>query len=298
MTVIDDAPGRDRAIPDIDWRVFPTGTVRDVLDAPSGVLARVRLGPEEGARVLLLPGVTGSKEDFVLMFPLLADAGYRVESIDLAGQYESWQAGPWNLDPPRPRYDYRLFADDIIAALEDAPDGSGPVHVLGYSFAGLVAQQVLVERPELFASLTLLSTPPAAGQVFRGVKRIGRFSTGASPRTGAALMLWGIRNNLNRVPPRRIAFVRERFALTRRDSVNDIVGLMMTTPDVSREVAAVPIPKLVAVGEHDLWPAAEYAEYARAIGGELRLYPTGHSPCETTPHQLTRDMLAMFATTP
>lgn len=292
MTVIDDAPGRDRAIPDLDWHVFPEGTVRDVLDAPSGALARVRLGPEDGARVLLLPGVTGSKEDFVLMFPLLADAGYRVESIDLAGQYESWQAGPWNLDPPRPRYDYRLFADDLIAALED---GVGPVHVLGYSFAGLVAQQVLVERPELFASLTLLSTPPAAGQVFRGVKRIGRFSAGASPRTGAALLLWGIRNNLNRVPPRRIAFVRERFALTRRDSVNDIVGLMMTTPDVSRVVAALPIPKLVAVGEHDLWPTAEHAEYARAIGAELRLYPTGHSPCETTPHQLTRDMLAMFA---
>jgi pimeloyl-ACP methyl ester carboxylesterase len=292
MTVIDDAPGRDRAIPDLDWHVFPEGTVRDVLDAPSGALARVRLGPEDGARVLLLPGVTGSKEDFVLMFPLLADAGYRVESIDLAGQYESWQAGPWNLDPPRPRYDYRLFADDLIAALED---GAGPVHVLGYSFAGLVAQQVLVERPELFASLTLLSTPPAAGQVFRGVKRIGRFSAGASPRTGAALLLWGIRNNLNRVPPRRIAFVRERFALTRRGSVNDIVGLMMTTPDVSRAVAALPIAKLVAVGEHDLWPTAEHAEYARAIGAELRLYPTGHSPCETTPHQLTRDMLAMFA---
>lgn len=295
MTVIDDAPGRDRAIPDLDWRVFPDGTVRDVLDAPSGALARVRLGAADGRRVLLLPGVTGSKEDFVLMFPLLAAVGYRVESIDLAGQYESWQAGPWNLDPPRPRYDYRLFAEDLIAALEDGY--SEPVHVLGYSFAGLVAQQVLAQRPDLFASLTLLSTPPAAGQVLRGVKRIGRLSAGASPRTGAALLLWGIRNNLNRVPPRRIAFVRERFALTRRDSVNDIVGLMMMTPDVSSQVAATPIPKLVAVGEHDLWPTTEHAEYARAIGAELRLYPTGHSPCETTPHQLTRDMLAMFATT-
>ena len=289
--VFDDALAKDRAIPDLDWHVFPEGTERDVLEAPSGALARVRLGPIDGPRVILFPGVTGSKEDFVLMFPLLAAAGYRVESLDLAGQYESWQAGPGNLDPPRPRYDYRLFADDMIAALED---GAPPAHVLGYSFAGLVAQQVLVERPELFASLTLLSTPPASGQVFRGVKRIGRFSAGASPRTGAALLLWGIRNNLNRVPPRRIAFVRERFALTRRDSVNDIVGLMMTTPDVTAEVDAQPIPKLVAVGMHDLWPTEEYAAYALAIGAELRVYPTGHSPCETTPHQLTRDMLAMF----
>ena len=115
MTVIDDAPDRDRAIPDLDWRIFPEGTVRDVLEAPSGALARVRLGADGAPRGLLLPGVTGSKEDFVLMFPLLAAAGYRVESIDLAGQYGSWQAGPWNLDPPRERYDYRLFADDLIA---------------------------------------------------------------------------------------------------------------------------------------------------------------------------------------
>jgi len=291
MTIIDEARERDRAIPDIDWRVFPEGTRHDVFRAPSGGLARVSLGEPTRGRIVLLPGVTGSKEDFVLMLPLLAEAGYLVESIDLAGQYESADAGPWNLDPPRQRYDHELFQHDVAALLEAGPT---PAHVLGYSFAGLVAQAVLAARPELFASLTLLSTPPATGQVFRGVKRIGRFSGLTTPRQSAALLVWGVRNNLNKVPPGRLAFVRERFTRTRRSSVNDIVGLMMTTPDFTAAVRDADLPKLVAVGEHDLWPSAQHAAYAQRIGAELAVYDTGHSPCETAPHQLVRDMLRVI----
>ena len=241
--------------------------------------------------MVLVPGATGSKEDFVLMMPLFAAAGYRVESYDLAGQYESWAAGPWNLDPPRTRYDERLFLDDLLAVLDD---GAPRAHVLGYSFAATLAELALLVRPDRFASLTLLSAPPEPGQTFRGVKRIGPISGLTSPRQGAALMLWGIRNNLNRVPPRRLAFVRERFALTRRESVDDIIALMMQTPDVRTELLASQVPKLVAVGEHDLWPRELHERFAREIGARFVVYPTGHSPCETAPHQLVRDMIALF----
>lgn len=291
MTTIDEALLRDRAIPDIDWRVFPPGTVRDEFVAPSGRLAHVRLGAPNAPRVVLVSGVAGSKEDFVLLFPLFAAAGFRVESYDLAGHYESVDAGPENLAPPRDHYDYRLFLDDLIAIVED---GSTPVHVLGYSFAGLLAELALVERPELFASLTLMSAPPATGQVFRGVKHIGPISD-MPPHRAAGLILWGIRYNLNRTPPQRIAFVRDRMASTRRPAIDDVVGLMMTMPDIADEVAGIGIPKLIAVGEQDLWPTAQHAEYAERIGARLAVYPTGHAPCETAPHQLVRDMLELFA---
>lgn len=284
----------DEAIPDLDWRVFPPETEHSMFTAPSGALARVALGPVSGPRVVLVPGATGSKEDFVLMMPLFAAAGYRVESFDLAGQYESWRAGPWNLEPPRIRYDQQLFLDDLLAVLDD---GAGHAHVLGYSFAATLAELALLQRPDRFASLTLLSAPPEPGQAFRGVKRIGQISGFTSPRQGAALMLWGIRNNLNRVPPRRLEFVRERFALTRRESVDDIIALMMKTPDLRTGLAASTIPKLVAIGEHDLWPRSLHERFAREIGAHLSVYSTGHSPCETTPHQLVRDMLALFAAT-
>lgn len=290
MTTMDEALQRDQAILDVDWHVFPEGTERDLFAAPSGLLARVRLGDPDAPRVVLVSGVAGSKEDFVRLFPLFRDAGYRVESYDLAGHYESVDAGPQNLDPPGEHYDYRLFVDDLIAILED---GSAPVHVLGYSFAGLVAELAMVQRPELFASLTLMAAPPATGQVFRGVKHIGPISD-MPPHRAAGLILWGIRYNLNRTPPQRIAFVRERLAVTLRPAIDDVVGLMMTMPDIADDIAGLGIPILIAVGEQDLWPTAQHRDYAQRIGARVAVYATGHAPCETAPHQLARDMLRMF----
>ncbi len=72
---------------------------------------------------------------------------------------------------------------------------------------------------------------------------------------------------------------------------------MMQTPDLRVGLAASPVPKLVAVGEHDLWPRELHARFARAIGARFAVYPTGHSPCETAPYQLVRDMQELFAET-
>ncbi|MEN2737903.1 alpha/beta fold hydrolase [Microbacterium sp. X-17] len=290
MTMMDEAIERDRAIVDIDWHIFPDGTRRDRFAAPSGELVRVRLGDPDAPRVLLVPGVAGSKEDFVRLFPLLADAGYLVESYDIAGHYESIDAGPANLHPPREHYDYPLYVDDLIAILEDG----APAHVLGYSFGGLVAELALVQRPELFRSIALMSTSPAFGQVFRGVKHIGPISD-MPPHRAAGLILWGIRYNLNRTPPGRIAFVRERLDVTPRACIDDVIAMMMATPDVLEGVAAADVPKLVAVGNSDLWPAEQHRAFAERIGARMQEYPTGHAPCETTPHQLTRDLLALYA---
>lgn len=286
-----EAEQKDRALVDIDWRALPEGSVRSTFPAPSGNLAFVSMGEAEAMRVVLIPGVTGSKEDFTLMFPGLAEAGYLVQSFDIAGQYESANAGPERLG--NRRYDYELFVADFIAVLEA---GRRPAHVLGYSFAGVVAQIALHQRPDLFASLSLLSCPPQPGQAFRGVKRIGWLSTLSGGRLGAALMIWGIRLNVVPVWPGRLRFVKHRLAFTRRSSVRDVIRLMKRTPDLRAMLAESDIPKLVAVGTHDLWPLALHEEFARTIGAEFKVYTTGHSPCETTPHQLNRDLLALFAT--
>ncbi|MEJ1230680.1 MAG: alpha/beta hydrolase [Galbitalea sp.] len=241
---------------------------------------------------MLVPGVTGSKEDFFLMFPLLNAAGYSVLAYDMAGQYESAGAGPENLPTSKRHYDHDLFVDDLIAVLESEP---APAHVLGYSFAGTVSQLAYARRPDLFLSLTLLSAPPQSGQGFRGVKRIGWLSRFATGHVGAALMIWGVKQNFVKVPPQRLAFVRDRFRLTRRSSVADIISLMKQAPDLAEVVAAAEIPKLVAVGEHDLWPVELHRDFAESIGAKLAVYPTGHSPCETSPHQLVRDLLELYA---
>jgi pimeloyl-ACP methyl ester carboxylesterase len=108
-------------------------------------------------------------------------------------------------------------------------------------------------------------------------------------------MLLGLQLNVVKVPPGRASFVRLRLRQTRRRSVADIIGLMKRAPDLDTQLAAIPIPKLVAVGEHDLWPVELHRQLATAIGATLAVYPTGHSPCETSPNQLVRDLLALYA---
>jgi pimeloyl-ACP methyl ester carboxylesterase len=290
--VVDEAFALDSALRDLDWMALPNGVTTRRIRVPSGSLAAIEAGTPGDPRIVLVPGVTGSKEDFVLMLPILASSGFHVLAYDMAGQYESHDAGPENLVPPVRHYDHALFVDDLLAVLESTP---GPAHVLGYSFAGTVAQLGLALRPELFLSLTLLSAPPQPGQGFRGVKRIGPFSGLASGSVGAAFMIWGLRMNVVRVPPLRAAFVRHRLRFTRRRSVSDIIALMKRAPDLDGVIAASTIPKLVAVGEHDLWPVQLHSAFAASIGATLAVYQTGHSPCETSPHQLVRDLLALYA---
>ncbi|MBO9577547.1 MAG: alpha/beta fold hydrolase [Microbacteriaceae bacterium] len=285
----------DEAIREFDWAALPPGVRPIRYRVPSGELAGVAAGDERAPRILLVPGSTGSKEDFAFMAPLLVRAGYRVEGFDLAGQYESSDAGPERLVPPRPRYDYDLFLGDLLAVIRA---GRTPVHLLGYSFAGTLAQLVTTMHPELIASLTLLSTPPVSGQVFRRMRGYGGLAALLSRFTGArvagGLMLWGIRTNKNHVGERRYRFVMDRLIRTRRSSVDDISRLMRRTPDVAEELRAVPIPKLVAFGSHDLWAPRHHRALAARIGAEAVEYETGHSPCETTPHQLVRDMLRVI----
>lgn len=281
----------DARLQDFDWAVLRPDFRAFSFAAPSGRLAVITCGDAGAPPVVLVPGATGSKEDFAIMMPLLAAAGFFTLSFDLAGQYESSGAGPEHLDPPRARYDYDLFVDDLMAVLEHV---GTPAHVVGYSFAGTVAALAFEREPDYFASLTLLSCPPLPGQSFRGISRIGPLTRWANGRVSAALMIWGIQQNLIPVPPGRLEFVRARFALTRRQSVRDIMELMKRTPDLSAFLSRAALPKLVAVGEHDLWPTHLHAEFARSLGAELAVYAAGHSPCETSPHQLCRDLLALF----
>ncbi|MDQ1551576.1 MAG: hypothetical protein QOD50_998, partial [Actinomycetota bacterium] len=127
------------------------------------------------------------------------------------------------------------------------------------------------------------------------VKRIGWFSGLTTGSVGAALMILGLQLNVVKVPPGRASFVRDRLKLTSRRSVADIISLMKHAPDLDAVLAGSPIPKLVAVGEHDLWPVELHRDFASAIGATLAVYPTGHSPCETSPNQLVRDLLALYS---
>jgi len=281
------AAAQDAAMVPIDWSAPLAGVERDEFAAPSGPLARIALGPIGGDRLVLMPGMTGSKEDFVRMMPRLAASGFRVESFDMAGQYDSCAAGP----PPGEHYTMRLFEDDLRAVLASGP----PAHVLGYSFAGTVAAAVAGSHPELVRSLTLLSTTPVAGQALRAFKVLGPFSGLLSAAALGRLFVWVLRHNVHRAPLDRAVFVTARFDKTRVDSVIDIFDLMKHTPDVAPAARERGIPTLVVAGRHDVWPLEAHRAFAERLGGRLVILDAGHSPCETAPHQLAEAMTDFFA---
>ena len=287
----DEARRLDAALPLIDWSAHPPGTERDRVDAPSGQLARISLGPVDGERVVLIPGVTGSKEDFILMMPLFAAAGFRVESYDLAGQYESAAAGPEQLDPPGDHYTLELFVDDLRAVLDT---GDQPAHVLGYSFAGTVAGVLAAAEPERFRSLTFLSAPPVAGQSLREFKVVGRLSDLWSGRSFGRPFIAALRYNVNRAPADRALFVKARLELTRPSSVGDVLELMKHTPDFAEALRASGSPMLVTAGTGDVWPASTHRAFAERLGARALILPPRHSPRQTAPHQLTEAMLRLM----
>jgi pimeloyl-ACP methyl ester carboxylesterase len=99
------------------------------------------------ADVVLVHGFTGSKEDFNLIGPLLADAGYRVVTFDNRGQHES-------------AHSKREDAYTAVSLAKDVSElshslGLDKPQLLGHSFGGLVSQQALVLSTETCSSLTI-----------------------------------------------------------------------------------------------------------------------------------------------
>ena len=62
----------------------------DTVQTRRGVRAALRVRPEQArGSVVLVPGFTGSKEDFLTLLPLLGAAGWHVLAYDHLGQYQS-----------------------------------------------------------------------------------------------------------------------------------------------------------------------------------------------------------------
>lgn len=111
--------------------------------------------PGTGCRgtVLLLPGFTGSKEDFIALHAPLAARGYRTVAVDGRGQYES--EGPCDDEAP---YAQRELALDVLAQAEAL---GAPTHLLGHSLGGQIGRAAVLADPTRFLSFTLMSSGPA-----------------------------------------------------------------------------------------------------------------------------------------
>ncbi|MFD1826070.1 alpha/beta fold hydrolase [Mumia zhuanghuii] len=249
------------------------------LDAP------VPAGTSRRGHVLLVPGFTGSKEDFAFVLPLLAQAGWHATSYDQRGQYET---------PGKPDDDYsvRGFAADALA-IQEALAPYGASHLVGHSFGGLVAQHAVLDDTSAWRSLALLCSGPA-GFGDAGVRaraddpdaavRMLRAFVAAVPVVGLEVV-FAQQNAAIDAPPQLKTFVKRRFLASASESLTAIATHLLDTPDQVGALAASGVPVALARGSaDDAWPYAVQDEMAERLGTEVVVIEgAGHSPAVDQP---------------
>ena len=270
--------------------VPPSGARAHRLATARGMFAVIEAGSPVKGTALLLPGFTGSKEDFISLHEPLAAAGYRTVAVDGRGQYES--PGPADDETP---YALDELAQDVLAQVDALTDGpQDRVHLVGHSFGGLVARTAVLLEPARFRSLTLMSSGPAeisASQQQR-VKLL---------RDALAVMdmaqVWEAIQALE--PPEDAegdldAGLDDRADLKRRWLGNSPAQLtaagrqLCEAPDRVGELAALGLPVHVLSGERDdTWPVPLLDDMAvrldahRTIVGGAEHSPNSDRPLAT-----------------
>jgi 3-oxoadipate enol-lactonase len=104
--------------------------------------------PSGNPAVLLLHGLGADANSWTLQFPALIGAGFRPIATDTPGFGQSpYDGHGWSI---------RRVAAGMAGLLEELQ--TGPVHVVGLSMGGTVAQQFALDHPHLMRRLVLVST--------------------------------------------------------------------------------------------------------------------------------------------
>ncbi|MGI5273646.1 alpha/beta fold hydrolase [Nonomuraea sp. CA-218870] len=271
---------------------LPPGVTPGKIETARGTFAVLEALPATGVvergPAILLPGLTGSKEDFIAVLQTLALSGRRVLAVDLRGQYET----PGADDPAA--YTCAALGADVDALAQQAGDGE-PVHLVGHSFGGLVAREAVIDGRTKFASLTLLGSGPAGITGKRAEH--ARWLTRTIPASGLR-HVWhaGFEPDAlaAEVPDDILAFLRERLLANSPTGLAAMAAEVVSAPDRTDELRQIELPTLVLYGEHDDgWPAETQQEMAAALGAECVVVPgAAHSPAveapETTAAALVR----------
>ena len=244
------------------------------LDVPSGPIAALDTGGP-GPVLLLVPGYTGSKEDFAPVLDPLADNGIRAVAIDLPGQFQS--GGPESEAFYRP---------------ESAGSGARGCHRRSRWVGGATRPflrrsgvQGCGARRRAGGGLVLLCSGPAA---FTGGSRLDALLIGGPLlRQHGLEAAYAIRESTTealRGAPRSdvAAFLRRRFLQTSAPSLLGMAAALIDEPDrttdLARSLQNRPVAVISGVGD-DAWPHDQQRAMAAGLGTSLVLIPgAAHSP--------------------
>lgn len=242
--------------------------------------------------VLLVPGWTGSKEDFTPLVDHLCRYGWRTVAVDQRGQYET----PGPADPAV--YTLEELGADVVAMSKAL---GGYSQLVGHSFGGLVAREAVLTEPSVFSTVTLLCSGPAgfADDVKRQALQMLAFGLDNLPIEQVYdLKLQHDSQEPTYVAPAEdiAAFLRKRFTGNVPASLAAITRRLMDAEDRTERLAKSGVRTQVMYGEtDDGWPIAVQQAMADMLGVEAQVIPdAGHSPAIDQPATTARLLVEFF----
>ncbi|MFF7632666.1 alpha/beta fold hydrolase [Kitasatospora sp. NPDC008050] len=292
----------------LPFLALPSCATAARLATERGEFAALRAEPAGVPRgtALLVPGYTGSKEDFIALLEPLSLAGFRVVAYDQRGQYETGGgADPAAYALPELGLDLRAVTELLAAEA-----GAGPVHLLGHSFGGFVAREAVLSLslrpgsrvPLPWASLVLLSTgpgpldPPEAARTKMLMDALG----GMDLETIWQVMqqMDGEKSDSAVAPSPEVAdFLHRRWLANVPQALVAMGERLVGQEDRTEELAAVALPKLYVSGTEDYaWPVEEQARTAARLGvPHVVVEGAGHSPNAERPERTAAVLLDFWS---
>ncbi len=225
----------------------------------------VRTGTEHAETVVLIHAVGYDLTYWDRQIEALESA-YNVVAFDLPGHGRS---------PKEPEdWSFNRAALRIATLIEAVSDG--PVHLVGISFGGMLAQATVVARPDLVRTLTLIGTastfPEAARESMRARAQAIR-SGGMAAVLSSSLERWftpELRSTRPDIVDRVTKTILGDDPATQAAIWDIIAGF-----DVQDRLSEIKCPTLVLVGESDLStpPSAAMALTGNIAGAKMVVLP-------------------------
>jgi pimeloyl-ACP methyl ester carboxylesterase len=259
-------------------------------DAVTQGMQVVHDGPRDAPPLLLIHGSGFSGASWSQVVPALARR-HHVIRVDLPGCGQS---------PPAPSYDVAVQAGRVVAVLDDL--GLQDVAVVGHSSGGYVATALAEQRPDLLASLALISSGPSPDALLPQPVLLRVL---LAPPLGP--LLWPVRSDamIRRaigatcavpvdVPDALVADLRATTYRTTRTVLRRNTAYI-TERSLPERLCALDVPVLVIFGAADpRWEPTSAHEYEGVPHARVELLPgVGHIPMLEAP-ETTSELLLGF----